>query len=183
MTSTQEIITSIAQLQKQYENNLPPVENWNPALNGDLDIRIDREGRWFHQGGEIKRAAMIRMFSSILRREGDDYYLLTPVEKWRICVEVAPFLMTEVRVETPETADQLIVFKTNVGNEVLLGQDNPLWFTESDRGEQLPMIEVRSGLPGLLSRSVFYELVENVAEEEGGRYFLKSCGKTFGLQP
>ncbi|MGH1371628.1 MAG: DUF1285 domain-containing protein [Cellvibrionaceae bacterium] len=182
MTHSEDIISSITQLQKRYENTLPPVDDWNPEFNGDLDMRIDREGRWFYQGGEIKRSAMVKMFSSILRREEDDYYLLTPVEKWRIQVEQAPFLMVAMRVENAGAEDQCIVLQTNVGNEVLLGRDNPLWLVESDRGEQLPMIEVRSGLPGLLSRSVFYEMVEQVAREEGGRYFVESCGEKFYLQ-
>lgn len=183
MTSSQDILSSISELQKQYENSLPPVDSWNPPLNGDLDMRIDREGRWFYQGGELKRSAMVKMFSSILRREGDDYFLLTPVEKWRINVEQAPFLMVAMRVENAGTKDQFIVLETNVGNEVLLSRDNPLWLVESDRGEQLPMIEVRSSLPGLLSRAVFYELVEQIAEEEGGRYFVESSGERFWLQP
>ncbi len=183
MTSSQDILSSISELQKQYENSLPPVDSWNPPLNGDLDMRIDREGRWFYQGGELKRSAMVKMFSSILRREGDDYFLLTPAEKWRINVEQAPFLMVAMRVENAGTKDQFIVLETNVGNEVLVSRDNPLWLVESDRGEQLLMIEVRSSLPGLLSRAVFYELVEQNAEEEGGRYFVESSGERFWLQP
>ena len=181
MTSSQDILSSITDLQKQYENSLPPVDTWNPPLNGDLDMRIDREGRWYYQGGELTRAAMVKMFSSILKREGNDFYLLTPVEKWRIDVEVAPFLMVGMRVENRGSGDQLVVLETNVGNEVLLGEHNPLWFIESDRGEQLPMVEVRSGLTGLVSRNVFYEMVETLAEEEGGRYYIDSSGIRFWL--
>lgn len=181
MTSSQDILSSITDLQKQYENSLPPVDSWNPPLNGDLDMRIDREGRWYYQGGELTRTAMVKMFSSILKREGDDFYLLTPVEKWRIDVEVAPFLMVSMRVENRGASDQLVVLQTNVGNEVLLSEENPLWFSESDRGEQLPMVEVRSGLTGLLSRALFYELVDALAQEEGERYYIISSGKRFWL--
>ena len=76
--------------QQQSSNDLPPVHLWNPPLSGDIDIVIDREGRWFHEGDEIKRASLVKLFASILTCEGDEYFLVTPVEKWRIKVDVAP---------------------------------------------------------------------------------------------
>ncbi len=163
------LFSSLQAMQKDYQDTLPPVDKWNPELNGDLDMRIDREGRWFYQGGEITRAGMVKMFASILKREGDEYFLLTPVEKWRITVDVAPFLFVSLRLEQDHQT-QGIVLKTNVGNEVLISADNPFWMESGWESSPLPMVMVRNQLPGLLSRPAFYQLVDlcySVTDEQG----------------
>ncbi len=175
------LFQSIAQMEEDYQASLPPVHLWNPELSGDLDMRIDREGRWFYQGGEIHRAAMVKMFSRILKREGDDFFLVTPVEKWRIQVDVAPFLMTDFTIVKDDDAySEGILLTTNVGNEVLLNQDHPLWVDTAEDGSPLPMVMVRDGLPGLLSRSVYYRLVEH-AREQDGHFYVISVGERFLL--
>ncbi|MAZ89325.1 MAG: hypothetical protein CL693_16970 [Cellvibrionaceae bacterium] len=179
MTS-KDLINSVIELQKQYENNLPPVDSWSPELSGDIDIRIDREGRWFHEGDPIERRTLVTLFSSILKREGDDHFLVTPVEKWRIKVDVAPFLITALRVEG-EPPSQALIFETNVGNEVLLSAANPLRMVMSGAGESLPIVMVRNGLEALLSRSVFYEMANNWAQNDEERYFVESAGEYFWL--
>ncbi len=175
-----EIINSILDLQKQYENKLPPVESWSPPLSGDIDIRIDREGRWFHEGDPIVRHTLVKLFSSILKREGDEHFLVTPVEKWKIQVDVAPFLITGVRPEG-EGSDQVLVFETNVGNEFLLGAQNPMRMVATEAGEDLPIVLVRNGLEALVSRNVFYEIANCWAQVDGGRYFVQSAGERFWL--
>ena len=173
------IMEAIAELEKQYRNQLPPVQQWNPQLNGDLDMRIDREGQWFYQGGKIERLPMVKMFSTILKREEDDYYLLTPVEKWRIQVEVAPFLITGWR-EVDENGQRALVFATNVGTEFLLGPEHPLWVEAAADGTPLPLVMVRDNLPGLLSRPVYYQLAD-LAVEDGDHFYLQSCGERFSI--
>ncbi|NHO65339.1 DUF1285 domain-containing protein [Aestuariicella hydrocarbonica] len=173
-------------MQNEYQMSLPPVAKWNPELNGDLDMRIDREGRWFYQGGELKRPAMVKMFSSILKREGDDYFLITPVEKWRIQVDVAPFVMVAMRQEE-ESGVSGVVLTTNVGNDVLIGRENPFWIDTELEATPLPMVMVRDALPGVLSRNVFYELVElcqPIAQASGDgdeQWGFDSAGQTFSI--
>lgn len=182
--ASERLFKSLQNMQDDYEESLPPVDKWNPDLNGDLDMRIDREGQWFYQGGKLNRPAMVKMFSSILKREGDDYFLLTPVEKWRITVDVAPFVMLSLRREE-ENGVQGIVLTSNVGNEVLIGPDNPFWIEEGIESTPLPMMMVRNNLPGLLSRNVFYELVSlcNPVTDADGKeqWVFESAGETYAI--
>lgn len=143
-----------------FEDSLPPVDLWAPELSGDIDIRIDREGRWFHEGSEFQRKPLVKLFSSILKFEGDDYFLVTPVEKWRIQVDIAPFIIHFVRIE-----EGCLVMTTNVGNEIVVEQEHPLWVEMDDHHQPLPFIKVQRGLKGLLSRNVFYQLAEWANEE------------------
>ncbi len=177
--SAPSILDTINELEKQYRDKLPPVHLWTPELNGDLDMRIDREGQWFYQGGRVERLPMVKMFSTILKREGDDYFLVTPVEKWRIQVEVAPFLITAWR-EVDANGARALALVTNVGTEFLLDAEHPMWVDAAEDGSPLPSVMVRGNLPGLLSRSVYYQLAEMATEEEG-RFFLNSCGERFYL--
>jgi len=135
---------------------LPPVHLWNPAHSGEIDIVIARDGRWIHEGGVISREALVRLFSTILRKDADGYYLVTPVEKLRITVEDAPFVATRV-----DRVGDALVFQTNVGDAVEAGPDNPLRVAVDPRtGEPRPYVHVRRGLEALITRPVFYELVE-----------------------
>jgi len=165
-------------------NSLPPVDQWSPDLNGDLDMRIDREGRWYYLGDEIRRPAMIKMFSRILKREGDDYFLLTPVEKWRIQVDVAPFLIIAASKEPDSQGHQAFVFTTNVGDEFVLDAEHALWMGSLDEEEPRPLVMVRHQLPALINRSVFYQLVDEadidaIAGRKG--LFIRSGGERFFL--
>lgn len=153
-------------LQSADEAALPPVEKWNPEVSGDMDMRIARNGTWYHEGDPIKREALVNLFSSILVREGDDYFLKTPVEKWRIQVEDAPFVIVGVSVENPGS-NQALAFTTNVGSTVVLKPENPLWVeVDPNSGEPAPYIKVRNNLNGLINRNVFYELAELAVEHE-----------------
>ena len=154
---------------------LPPVHLWNPAHSGEIDIVIKRDGRWFHEGSPIGREALVRLFSTILRKDPDGTYLVTPVEKLRIVVEDAPFIA--VRVDREGKA---LKFRTNVGDEVAAGPEHPIRVETGDDGEPRPYLHVRGGLEALISRPVFYELVE-IAEQRGAELGVTSDGVWFPL--
>src|SRR3974390_23627 len=96
----------------------PPVHLWNPPYCGDLDMRIASDGTWFYQKTPIGRAALVKLFASVLKREGDDYFLVTPVEKCGIAVDEAPFLAVELAVEEPPGGERVLRFRTNVDDWV-----------------------------------------------------------------
>ena len=160
------------------ERRLPPVEQWNPAHCGDAEMRIARDGTWYHQGSPIGRAAMVRLFSTVLRREPDGgFVLVTPVEKLSIEVEDAPFLATALKAEGDGTARRL-VFQLNTGDLVTAGLEHPLRFDEGEDGPR-PYLHVRGGLEALVARPVYYELAEMaLAAEQPG---LWSDGAFFPL--
>lgn len=144
---------------------LPPVDSWNPPLSGEMDMRIARDGTWYHEGQAIQRQSLVRLFSTILRRDEDGfYYLLTPVEKWRIQVDDAPFLAVLMEVEGVDK-EQCLHFQTNLGDTVVAGPEHLLRVDYQEvGGEPSPYVHVRGWLEALLSRSVFLELAE-LAEE------------------
>ncbi|NBB14581.1 DUF1285 domain-containing protein [Caulobacter sp. SLTY] len=142
---------------------LPPVHLWNPAHCGEIDIVIRKDGLWFHEGSPIGREALVRLFSTVLRKDPDGFHLVTPVEKMRITVEDAPFIAVRVDREGGD-----LKFLTNVGDEVIAGPDNAIRVeVDSDTGEPRPYVHVRRGLEARIARPVFYELVEMAAEQEG----------------
>ena len=147
------------------ERRLPPVESWNPAHCGDSEMRIGRDGTWFHQGSPIGRQAMVRLFSTILRREPDGaYVLVTPVEKLTIEIEDAPFVAIELKSEG-EGERRRLAFRLNTGDLVVAGPDRPLRFEQRGDGPH-PYLAVRAGLDALVARPVYYELA-NIALDEG----------------
>lgn len=147
---------------------LPPVDSWDPPFCGDMDIRIARDGSWHYMGSPIGRKRLVRLFSTILRRDGDGFhYLVTPVEKVRITVDDAPFVAVEVEASGDGRARELR-FRTNVEDWVTAGPDHPIRVeTDSATGEPAPYVHVRGGLEALIARPVFYELVE-MGEERAG---------------
>ncbi len=165
-SSVEQLFQHLLQQQLSQNQQLPPVEQWQPPLSGELDMHIRRDGRWFYQGGEVTRPALVKLFTSILKREADEYFLLTPVEKWRIRVDDAPFILVAVKLER-RGDQQALVFETNTGDQVLLQQDNPLWVdVHSETGEPSPYIRVRANLPGRINRAVYYQLVDMAEERE-----------------
>lgn len=160
----------------------PPVHLWNPAHVGRIDIVIRADGSWWHEGGRIGREALVRLFSTILRRDDDGYCLVTPVEKLLIEVEEAPFLA----VALARRGDDL-VFTTNVGDEVTAGPENAIRVeTDPATGEPRPYLHVRRGLEARIVRPVFYELAELAAPRataEGPLMGVSSGGAWFALGP
>lgn len=156
---------------------LPPVERWNPPFCGAIDMRIDREGRWHYCGSPIGREAMVRLFSTVLRRDGEDYFLVTPVERVQISVEDVPFIAVELVQEAGK-----LVFRTNVGDVVTAGPENPLRFATDRENDGLkPYLLVRGGLEARLSRAVTYQLVDLAEEHDGGRMSVSSGESRFYL--
>jgi hypothetical protein len=162
---------------------LPPVERWDPPLSGDIDIRIARDGTWYHEGGPIERLELVQLFASLLKYENGEYFLVTPVEKWRIQVEDAPFLAVAVEREVDAGGTSRLVFTTNTGDQVIAGPEHPLRVSvDPDSGEPSPYLLVRRNLEALLSRPVFYQLAE-LAEPgpQGSVYGVTSQGVFFPL--
>ncbi|AYJ86047.1 DUF1285 domain-containing protein [Sphingomonas paeninsulae] len=146
------------------EKRLPPVDQWHPTHCGDSDMRIARDGTWYHQGSPIGREAMVRLFSTILRREADgSYVLVTPGEKLDILVEDAPFVAVEVKSEGSGKHRKL-AFRLNTGDFVVAGAENALRFETKADGPH-PYLQVRGGMEALIARSVYYELA-NLALDE-----------------
>jgi len=160
---------------------LPPVHLWNPEFCGDIDMHIKRDGSWDYMGSSISRPAMVRLFSTILRHDDDGkYYLVTPVEKVGIRVDDAPFVAVELRV-AGEGRAQILHFRTNVDDVVVLDKAHPLRLEFAADGEPSPYILVRDRLEALITRSVYYELAEMV-EEIDGQYGVWSSGLFFALE-
>jgi uncharacterized protein len=143
----------------------PPVHLWNPPYCGEMDMRIARDGTWFHEGTPIGRVAMVRMFSSILKREGDRYFLVTPVEKVGIVVEDAPFLVVDFLAESTGQSQKL-TFYTKTEDMALAGPENAIRVTRDPHtGEPAPYVHIRAGMEGLIDRKTFYRLVELGTQE------------------
>jgi hypothetical protein len=150
----------LAQIPEGGRRGPPPVHLWNPSFCGDIDMRIARDGNWFYMGTPIGRKALVRLFSGILRRDGDDYFLVTPVEKVGIRVDDAPFVAVSLQVEGRGEA-QVLRFVTQVGDEVEAGAEHPLRVALApDTQEPAPYLHVRANLEALVHRNVFYQLVE-----------------------
>src|SRR4051794_9015418 len=151
---------SLAELQKLIdERRLPPVDRWNPERCGVSGMRIGRDGTWYHEGCPIDRPAMVRLFSTVLRREPDGrHVLVTPAEKLDIDVESTAFRAVEMQIEG-EGATRRIAFRLDSGDAVILGPEHPLRLSNAENGLS-PRLLVRHGLEAELTRSVYYELAE-----------------------
>jgi len=161
---------------------LPPVHLWDPPFCGDLDMRIARDGTWFYLGTPIGRPGLVRLFSSILKREGDAYFLVTPVEKVGITVEDAPFVAVDFVVDGQDTA-QVLTFETHVGDVVKAGPEHPIRVERDvETGEPSPYVMVRAGLEALIDRKSFYRLVDLGVHHEAW-FGLWSGGAFFGVIP
>lgn len=160
-------------------NKRPPIDKWDPPLSGTIDIHIDSEGNWFHEGDPIARHALVKLFASILRHEPENgFVLVTPVEKWQIRVDDAPFIAVAMAQRTIDGRDAL-VFVTNVGEEVVAGGEHPLLF-DSAAVDAKPYIQLRPGVLAKLSRPVYYQLVDDAVVAQG-KHGIWSCGEFFVL--
>lgn len=163
-----------------------PVHLWNPPFCGDLDMEIKRDGTWFYMGTPIGRHALVKLFSSILKLEDGNYYLVTPVEKVGIRVEDAPFLATDVTA-TGSGPDQKLTFTTQVGDTVQAGADNPIRVPRNPQtGEPSPYVMVRAGLEALIDRKSFYRLVdmgETARHNDADWFGVWSGGEFFPIIP
>lgn len=177
-------------LQQLGQQRRPPVQDWQPARGGRIDIRIDQDGYWFYQGERIQRDAIVRLFAGILRRDDDGYVLVTPAERLLIQVDDVPFIAVDFEVrggvpggvladggfhEAPATD---LLFTTNVGDLVLADAEHPLWLGGAD--QQTPYLRVRDRLDARIARAAYYRLLEHaVVVEQTAR--LHSGGAMFSL--
>ena len=149
-----------AAARREGAKGLPPVHLWDPPFCGDLDMRIASDGTWFYLGTPIGRMPLVKLFASVLKREGDKHFLVTPVEKCGIVVEDAPFLAVEMQVEQG-TEGQVLHFRTNVDDWVACGPEHGLRFVTDPATQGLkPYLHVRRDLWAKVARPVFYDLVE-----------------------
>ena len=170
----------------------PPVERWNPPFCGDIDMRIASDGTWFYQKTPIGRPALVKLFASVLKRENDKYFLVTPVEKVGIVVDDAPFLAVEMRVREGEhpllpnlSVGDVLEFRTNVDDLVDVGPGHALRFDlDAATGGLKPYLHVRRNLWAKVTRALFYDLVERGEERDvdGKQMFgVASAGEFFAM--
>ena len=180
MSFTDLSLSEIAERARQQV--LRPVESWNPQHCGDSAMRIARDGSWYHEGRPIARPALVRLFSSILRREPDgSFVLVTPAEKLAILVEDAPFVAVELKSEG-KAQDRSLAFRLNTDEMIVAGPGHGLRFEERADGPH-PYLVVRAGLEALVARSVYYELAELALAEGGDPPGLWSGGVLFAMEP
>lgn len=149
----------LSQLQSQLasqQNKVPPVEKWNPDFCGDIDIQIKHDGSWFYMGTPIGRKPLVKLFSSVLKREQEKYYLVTPVEKVGIQVEDVPFVVTQW-----EKQDQLLLFTTQTNDSFFVSDTNPVKLMRDKKTDALlPYVNIRRNLWARFHQNVYYQLVE-----------------------
>ncbi|WP_146347121.1 DUF1285 domain-containing protein [Phaeobacter marinintestinus] len=185
--SGQKVVTPSAEgiadaIRATKSRGLPPVHLWNPPFCGDLDMRIARDGTWFYLGTPIGRPALVRLFSSILKKEGHKYVLVTPVEKVGITVDDAPFVAVDYEV-TGDGPDQTLTFTTHVGDTAVAGPDHPIRVErDPETGEPSPYVLIRANLEALIDRKSFYRLVD-IGTHNDGWFGLWSSGQFFPIIP
>lgn len=165
------------------EHKLPPIHLWNPPFCGDIDMEVRRNGEWYYQGSRIQRPALVRLFSSVMRREADDaYYLVTPVEKVRIRVEDAPLFVVALEVLQAE-AGTYLQFTTLTSDVVVASAEHPITVLETSDGP-VPYVHIRDRLSALISRPVYYELValgREISDDNRHTLVVSSAGADFSL--
>lgn len=157
--------------------NLPPVDSWHPDREGQIDIRIRADGTWLHDGTVIRRKSIARIFSTILRRDDESYYLVTPVEKLKIQVDDVPFLAVDMEASGSGRAQQ-VLFKTNMDEVIRLDDAHALSVLNTGTGPR-PYIEVRDGLSARILSDVFYRLADLVEDPEADPMHIWSAGSRF----
>lgn len=145
-------------------------EKWDPEQSGEIPIYIDNEGKWFYQGTPFEREKMVNLFAQLLRKEGTQYYLVTPVEKLRIRVEDVPFIIVDVTFIEKDEAKH-VIFTTNTGDKVLLSELHPLHFASAHGSANMipspfPYVRIRHSLEARINRNVYYELTNHVIEHQ-----------------
>lgn len=174
-------IAASAQAARQKKGH-PPVHLWNPPFCGDLDMEIRRDGTWFYLGTPIGRPGLVKLFSSILKKEDGKYFLVTPVEKVGIRVEDAPFVAQDFTA-SGEGEEQVLTFTTHVDDSATAGPENPIRVVrDAETGEPSPYILMRSNLEALIDRKSFYRLVDLGVENEGW-FGVWSAGQFFPIIP
>jgi|TARA_Y100000389_G_scaffold173428_1_gene182597 hypothetical protein len=171
-----ELLSSVNSIEEKY----PPVHLWNPDLCEGVEMRIDREGNWFYQGSIIGRDKLKILFSKILKFENGKYYLVTPVEKVPVTVDLAPYMIVDYEVDLDH---KNIILKTNLDLSIPLDKDHQLELKKIG-DEHIPFVHVRNNIEGFISRSVYYSLIEIALKQDNGssdQLTLKSFNCDFNL--
>lgn len=159
----------------------PPLMSWRPSKIGSIDIRIAANGDWFHEGSKIQRAGIVQVFASVLRREEDGFYLVTPAEKLLITVDDAPFVITAANVDGTGSKQRIVV-STNLDDHIELGPEHRLWMAARPQTHEIaPYCHIRARLNALVGRSVYYQLVE-CCQVHQGLQGVWSLGQFFPLE-
>ncbi|MEL6619436.1 MAG: DUF1285 domain-containing protein [Pseudomonadota bacterium] len=181
-TVTPDAESLVASITAAKTRGIPPVHQWNPPFCGDLDMRIARDGTWFYQGTPIGRPGLVKLFSSILKREDGKYFLVTPVEKVGITVDDAPFVAIDFEAEGAGEA-QVLTFVTHVDDVAKAGPDHPIRVErDAETGEPSPYILIRADLEALIDRKSFYRLVD-LGVHHDDWFGVWSGGQFFGIIP
>jgi hypothetical protein len=179
-------VAGLGEAQAAAKRGPPPVHLWNPPFCGDIDMRIAADGTWYYLKTPIGRPALVKLFASVLKREDEKYFLVTPVEKCGIAVDDAPFLAVEMQIEQGDKG-RVLNFRTNVDDWVSCGPEHRLRFEpELDTGGLKPYLHVRRDLWAKVTRALFYDLVElgEERELEGEKMFgIVSGGEFFAMAP
>ena len=176
MPSIDELFESLEA--QQANRSRPPVDQWHPDRTGSIDIRIARDGTWYHEGSPFQRQALVMLFASVLRKDPDGYFLVTPAERLKITVEDAPFVAVDLDVRGIGKGAELL-FTTNMDDYVVADQDHPIRVA-AEHDEPRPYVRVRGGMEALINRPVFYRLAE-LALQEGDELVVYSRGARFPL--
>jgi hypothetical protein len=166
------------------QRGLPPVHLWNPPFCGDIDMRIGADGTWYYMKTPIGRHALVKLFSTILRKDPDRYVLVTPVERVGITVDDAPFAAVEMRA-SGEGSDRVLAFRTNVDDWVEAGPDHPLRFETGASDGLKPYVHVRADLWARLTRPLYFDLADlGTTEELDGvaMFGVRSAGRFFAME-
>ena len=178
--NTTSLSSIFSELSKLDDDSYPPVENWNPPLCENVSMKIDRSGKWYFMNSPIGRERMVKLFSRVLRKDEDGYYLVTPVEKIKIEVELRPFIIVDYEI-LGESREQKIIFKTNTEEIFEVNEEHPIKIEKNINNEEpIPTVLVRKNLEGLLSRNVYYSLIEHSILKEG-EYGIYSAGSFYEL--
>ena len=155
----------MSELEKVSGKGNPPVHLWHPEVEKDIDLVVKRDGTWLYMGTPIKRPRLVRLFSSVLRKEGDEYFLVTPVEKCRIQVEDTPFQVVLMDV-SGSGKNQLLTLTSDMGEVITADGDHPLRIEQHEE-QWIPYVLIRDGMEGRLTRSVYYQLADLLVAESG----------------
>ena len=161
------------------QDTFPPVDEWDPPLCENVSMRIDRSGKWYFMDSPIGRERMVNLFSRVLRKDNDDYFLVTPVEKIKLEVEDKPFVIIDFEIINKDD-EQIVTFKTNTDEIFEVNNDHPIFIEYKDKNEPSPYVIVRKNLEGLINRNVYYKLIEN-CEEIDNNFGIYSSGVFFRL--
>jgi hypothetical protein len=161
-------------------SKLPPLHLWNPPLSGKMELCINKEGEWIYKGDPLKRQKVVKLFSRILKREGDEYFLVTPVEKWQIDVEDTPWLIVRADVNLNDQGKQVVRCVTNLDDTVEISASHPLEMRPYDN-QAAPYVLVRANLYARVNRSTLYDMTNHIEENEDGVFGLRSHNEFFPL--